>query len=268
MDPLIERVLDILKMLLSGRLIKEIRQVKLKIKNCMTAEQDQLSDRTGQEMKVSIVIPTLNESKFISNPLKSLQAGQYSNYEVIVVDCMSEDDTVEKARRAGARVLVSSKKNVGYQVHLGFLDVKGDIIIKTDADTIFPRDFLTKTVKAFKNQKTMIYHAGHIYYDGNIIMNLMAHLYDKYWRKPWATTGHFIAVRREAYEKVTFNPLPKSQDYDFGQRAYDTLGPEAFAYNPNSTVLISSRTIKKLGLLRYVLYGGSFRIRERAHACS
>jgi hypothetical protein len=109
----------------------------------------------------------------------------------------------------------------------------------------------------------MVYHAGHLYYDGNILLNLLAHLYDKYWRRIWATTGHFIAVRKSAYEKVAFKPLAKGQDFDFGRRAHEIFGDKAFAYDPNTAVLISSRAIRKQGLLRYILHQGSFRARGR-----
>ncbi len=56
-----------------------------------------------QNTKISVVIPTLNESSFIENPILSLKAGSYTNYEVIVVDSMSQDNTAEKARKLGAR---------------------------------------------------------------------------------------------------------------------------------------------------------------------
>jgi len=225
----------------------------------MITAQEASSLEEEQNVKVSLVIPTLNESDYIKNALQSLKVGPYHNFEAIVVDCMSNDDTVAKAKRLRARILFSTKRNRGYQTHLGFLSATGDVIVRTDADTIFPKDVLIKTVKAFTNKEIMIYHVGHLYYDGGILLNLLAHLYDKYWRKTWATAGHFIAVRREAYEKVAFRPLDKNQDFDFGKRAYKIFGPKAFLYDPNTVILISSRAIRKIGLPRYILRQGSFK---------
>src|SRR4030042_849529 len=111
-------------------------------------------------------------------------------------------------------------------------------------------------------KQVAVYHMGHLYYDGNILLNLPAHLYDKYWRKVWRTTGHFIAVRRSAYEKVAFKPLAKGQDFDFGKRVCEIFGTEGFAYDPNTAVLISARAIRKQGMLRYILRSqGSFKER-------
>lgn len=255
----LERLLDLFKIFFSGRIFKDLRKIKSRINTINVAARIPLSLKEGQSAKISLVIPTLNESHHIMNLLRSLEAGPYHNFEAIVVDCMSNDDTVAKARRLGAKTLLSNKRNVGYQTHLGFLSAKGDIIIRTDADTIFPRDVLINTVNAFKNKKVMVYHVGHMYYDGSILANLMAYLYSKYWRKTWATSGCFIAVRREAYEKVAFKPLAKGQDFDFGKRAYEILGSEAFLFDPNTVVLTSGRAIRKKGLVEYMLYGGSFK---------
>ena len=247
-------------MFFSGRIFKELHEVKSKIDACREATEETLLLNQEQNVKVSVVIPTLNESEYMVNSLQSLEDGTYSNFESIVVDCLSNDNTIEIAKRLGAKIVLSNKRNRGYQTHLGFLSAEGDIVIRTDADTIFPRDVLVKTVKAFNNEKIMIYHVGHLYYDGGILLNLLAHLYDKYWRKIWKTTGHFIAVRRQVYGKVAFRFLAKNQDFDFGKRAYEFFGPEAFMYDPTTTILISSRAIRKSGILKYVLgKGGSFK---------
>ena len=48
-------------------------------------------------MSVSVIIPTLNEKDYISDCLKSLLVGlkDFKEYEILVVDGESEDDTVE-----------------------------------------------------------------------------------------------------------------------------------------------------------------------------
>lgn len=259
----LDRVYDLLKIFLTGRIFKELHEVKSKMNASTQKSHKIFLKEKEQKTKISVVIPTLNESSFIKNPIISLKAGPYYNYEVIIVDGMSEDDTATKARKLGAKVVLSRKRNVGYQTHLGFTSAEGDIIVRTDADTIFPRDILTKIARTFEKEGVVVYHVGHLYYDGNILLNLLAHLYDKYWRGIWATTGHFIAVRKSAYERVAFKPLAKGQDFDFGKRAHEIFDDKAFVYDPNTAVLISSRAIRKQGLLRYILRQGSFRVRGR-----
>lgn len=260
---LLKKVYDLFKICLTGRIFKELYEVKSKMSASIQNPHKVFLMEKEHNAKISVVIPTLNESSYIKNPILSLKASPYHNFEVIIVDCMSEDDTAIRARKLGAKVILSKKRNVGYQTHLGFMSAKGDIIVRTDADTIFPQDILIKTVSAFEDQRIAVYHVRHLYYDGNILLNLLAHLYDKYWRKIWNTSGHFIAVRKSVYEKVTFKPRAKGQDYDFGKRVYEIFGHKAFAYDPNTTVLISSRAIQKQGLVRYILRQRSFRRRER-----
>lgn len=260
-DLFLKRVRDLFKIFLTGRIFKEVYEVKSKM-NASTKNWHKISlKEKEQNAKISVVIPTLNESGYIKNPILSLKTCSYDNYEVIIVDCMSEDDTATKARKLGAKVILSKKRNAGYQTHLGFMSAAGDIIVRTDADTIFPQDTLTKIASTFEKERVAVYHVGHLYYDGSILLNLLAHLYDKYWRQIWGTTGHFIAVRKSVYEKGPFKPLAKGQDFDFGKRAYEIFGHKAFAYDPTRAVLISSRAIRKQGLLRYLMYQGSFRLR-------
>ena len=262
LDLLLKRVHDLFRIFFTGRIFKELYEVKSKMNASIQNSHEVSLMEKERNAKISVVIPTLNESSYIQNPILSLKASPYYNLEIIIVDCMSADDTVVKARKLGAEVILSKKKNVGYQTHLGFVSAEGDIIVRTDADTIFPQDILTKIASMFDNQRIAVYHIGHLYYDGNILLNLIAHLYDKYWRKVWGTTGHFIAVRKKVYKKVAFKPLAKGQDYDFGKRVYEIFGHKAFAYDPNTTVLISSRAIRKRRLLQYILSQGSFKPRE------
>jgi glycosyltransferase involved in cell wall biosynthesis len=258
---LLERTFDLLKIALTGRIFKELNEVKRKMKASTQSSHTTSLTEKEQNSKISVIIPTLNESSYIKNPILSLKASPYHNFEVIVVDCMSNDGTAEKARKLGAKVLLSKERNPGYQTRMGFMSAEGDIIVRTDADTIFPQDILPKIATAFKNPQVSVYHVGHLYYDSNILMNLLAHLYDKHWRRIWVTSGHFIAVRKDAAKKIAFKPIATGQDTDFGKRAYEILGHHAFAYDQNAIVLISSRAIRKKGLLRYILFQGSFRPR-------
>lgn len=58
---------------------------------------------------ISVVVPTLNEEKFIERTLVSLINQDFKNYELIVVDNNSLDRTAEIAERFGARVIFEPK---------------------------------------------------------------------------------------------------------------------------------------------------------------
>ena len=99
---------------------------------------------------VSIVIPAYNEENAITETIEQVRevmsASQY-DYELIIVNDGSTDQTGEKARQAGARVL-NHEVNQGYGAGLktGIVAAKGDWIVITDADgnytfTVLPGDY-------------------------------------------------------------------------------------------------------------------------------
>ncbi|WP_169974859.1 TIGR04283 family arsenosugar biosynthesis glycosyltransferase [Tautonia rosea] len=81
--------------------------------------------------RVSVVIPTLNETSTIGSCLDHL-AGQ-SVDEVIVADAGSPDGTAELANRAGARV-VAAPRGRGVQQNRGASEASGDVLLFLHAD--------------------------------------------------------------------------------------------------------------------------------------
>lgn len=204
---------------------------------------------------VSVIVPTRNEAHRLPKLLYSIKNQCYQNIEIIVADYMSTDGTPQIGKSFGAKVLDVDRPGVGYATYLATNECKGEIIIRTDADTIFPRDIVHLVVKTLQSKGKLLANVGHVYYDGGFIENVLAFYYDKYLRRPWNTTGHFIAFKREIIEKgVNFNPkLRYDDDWDFGYRVYQTFGPRVFHYNYYKCVLVSARRIHATGLLRYVL---------------
>ena len=93
-------------------------------------------------MKLSIIIPVLNEEKFLGRLLSHLKektAG--SGVEIIVVDGGSTDRTVEIARDYDVTVYPSRKGRARQMNHAGKL-AKGDILYFLHADTLPPANFL------------------------------------------------------------------------------------------------------------------------------
>lgn len=108
---------------------------------------------------VSVVIPALNEEKFIEPCLKSLtnQTLPRKEYEIIVVDGNSKDKTVQISKKYADRVLVGDYRPVGAARQAGAEMSKGKIIAFTDADTVVPPDWLERAVGEFnKDPKTAL----------------------------------------------------------------------------------------------------------------
>lgn len=93
-------------------------------------------------MKVSIVIPTLNEEAGIGITIDSINREEFSkrslDVEVLIVDGNSRDLTREIAEQKNARVIIEPRKGYGRAYKTGLMEAKGDIIITGDADGTYP----------------------------------------------------------------------------------------------------------------------------------
>lgn len=95
----------------------------------------------------SIIIPALNEEKYLPKLLKDLTVQSYKDFEVIVVDGKSEDKTVLNAQKLSTKlpslkILSSSKRHVCVQRNLGAKNARADWLIFMDADNRIPSYFL------------------------------------------------------------------------------------------------------------------------------
>ena len=117
-------------------------------------------------MKVSVVIPVLNEAKEIELCLKSLSNQSFRNFEVIVVDNGSIDNTREIVETYDCRVIHEPRQGVGYARQRGFEEAIGEIIASTDADTILPPDWLEKIVRSFEINAELVGVYGKILFKG------------------------------------------------------------------------------------------------------
>jgi len=95
----------------------------------------------------SIIIPTLNEERYLPNLLSDLYKQTFKDYEVIIVDAKSEDKTLQRAERSRKKIknfsiLKSDKRNVSYQRNLGAHIATADWLIFMDADNRLPGYFL------------------------------------------------------------------------------------------------------------------------------
>ena len=96
---------------------------------------------------LSIIIPTLDEEKYLPTLLTDLSRQTYRDFEVIIVDGHSDDRSVAKTRQFAHRlpalaVINSEKRNVCYQRNLGAKTAAADLILFMDADNQLPTYFL------------------------------------------------------------------------------------------------------------------------------
>lgn len=105
---------------------------------------------------LSVVIPALNEQAYLPRTLESLARQTYQNFEVIVVDNNSTDATARVAAGYGARVIFEPRAGVCAARDAGTRQALGQIIISTDADSVFRADWLAKIVAAFQAKEVVL----------------------------------------------------------------------------------------------------------------
>ncbi|MBE6485580.1 MAG: glycosyltransferase family 2 protein [Methanosphaera stadtmanae] len=93
-------------------------------------------------MKVSFVIPALNEEGIVGKTIKSIPVEEIKEagyeVEIIVINNNSTDNTEQEAREAGATVFLEMNRGYGNAYKRGFKEATGDIFVMGDADGTYP----------------------------------------------------------------------------------------------------------------------------------
>ena len=113
-------------------------------------------DPTSQQQAVSIVIPAFNEGAHVADQIRAVESvmkGTGWQYEILVVDDGSSDDTAVRADSAGVRVLKRAQnRGYGAALKLGINRAKYDYILITDADGTYPVEAIPGLLeRAFRN---------------------------------------------------------------------------------------------------------------------
>lgn len=200
-------------------------------------------------MKLSIIIPTLNEADNLVASLERLQQYRQQGHEVIVVDGGSRDNTFDCAIGLVDHLLMS-KPGRASQMNIGAEQSLGDVLVFLHADTQLPEfaeALIIESVK-YNNQwgRFNVRLSGqHILF--RIIETLMN------WRSCLtgiATGDQVIFVRREIFEKVGGYPEIKlMEDIALSKKLKSYSKPACI----KQRVITSSRKWEKNGMVRTVL---------------
>lgn len=94
--------------------------------------------RTGDEIRVSVVIPNYNYASYIGDAIDSALALDWPHVEVIVVDDGSTDGSREVMARYGQRITALHQDNQGQvgACNTGFVACRGNVVIFLDSDDV------------------------------------------------------------------------------------------------------------------------------------
>ncbi|MGD8505481.1 MAG: glycosyltransferase [Candidatus Bathyarchaeota archaeon] len=100
-------------------------------------------------MKLSVIIPTLNEERYIASTLQSLARQTYKDFELIVKDGLSTDSTVDTAKEYADLVISKKDSSIGNARNQGVRYAKGDVLVFVDADTTLDKNALELIAEDF-----------------------------------------------------------------------------------------------------------------------
>lgn len=219
-------------------------------------------DLTAAGPRFSVVIPAYNEAGYLEATLESLRRQDFAgSYEVIVVDNNSSDDTAVVAERLGATVLREPRPGVCWARQRGTLVARGEIVVSTDADTVHPRDWLTRLDARFRSHPDAIAVAGPCRYQDPL---WWAALFPWLWFTAIAVvarlTGRLVyltatnvAFPRDRFPGYNTNLTQGGDEFDFLRRLQSR---GRIVWDAGNPVLTSSRRMDQ-GLLHtlVVSYG-------------
>ncbi len=169
--------------------------------------------------EISIIIPTNNEANNLPLLLSDLSI-IHKKGGIIIVDCCSEDKTVDIANIYGAKVYKSKEKNRGLQLDMGAKNSKGDWLIFLHADTRLTNDWFRKINSVLKGDKNYIYYFKFKINNKKTIYRLLEILVNfrsQYFKQPYGDQG--LIIHRTTYFKNNgFRKIPLMEDVDFLRR--------------------------------------------------
>lgn len=120
-----------------------------------------MSARPEGPLRFSVVVPAHDEAADLGAALDALLAQDLdAAYEVLVVDNGSTDGTAEVARARGVRVVAEPRLGVCQARQSGVEAARGEVVASTDADSVVPRDWLSRIDATLRADPRLVAVAG------------------------------------------------------------------------------------------------------------
>ena len=155
-------------------------------------------------IKASVIIPSYNEERDIGKCLKSLQSQTLKDFEVIVVDDGSTDNTrkiVKKFKKV--KLLKGKHKGPGFSRNLGSKKAKGKILVFIDSDMEFDKDYLKNLILPIEKEEKLIGTTHEL----EIVKNT-----NNVWSKCW---GRIRVSKKNAHKVKIFRAIRKDKFHEF-----------------------------------------------------
>lgn len=178
---------------------------------------------------VSVIIPTYNRSKMLEKAVDSVLSQTWRDFELIVVDDGSTDDTAKMIAGKNKEIVYLYQENCGAAAarNAGILAAKGNLLAFLDSDDFFDKKKLASQVAAMQAHPSyLVSHTQELWYRrGKFLNQKKKHRKDEGYifarcLELCAVGMSTIMARRELFDKVgSFDEtLPCCEDYDLWLR--------------------------------------------------
>ena len=199
-------------------------------------------------MKLSIIIPSLNEEKYIRKTLDNL-ASLKGNFEVLVVDGGSTDHTLQLVQQFPWVKILSSEKGRAVQMNLGAKSASGEVLLFLHADTLLPPNAYQVVLEHLKDNN-MIGGSFFLQFDNDHpVLNFYSWC-SKINLEFFTYGDHGIFVRRNVFKKISgYKNVPFMEDVEIQRR----LRREGKFRKVKCGVKTSARRFQKIGMIRQMI---------------
>jgi len=225
-----------------------------------------------ENIPYSVIIPAFNAGKTLPDTLLALKQQTVSpdEYEVIVVDDGSTDETVALAHRFGANCISQPNRGPASARNHGVRAARGGIILFTDADCVPDNDWIRQMTLPFRNERTVGVKGAYRTHQTKLAARFaQAEFEDRYdlLKKVAAidmVDTYSAAFRREVFIKIgLFDesfPVANNEDTELSYRLCAAgylmeFNPEALVYHRHPDSFAKYLRLKfKRGYWRMVVY--------------
>jgi len=175
--------------------------------------------------KFSIIVPVYNVEKYIKKCLDSIFNQSFKDFEVIVVNDGTKDNSMDIVKKYDVKVINQENSGLSEARNTGVKSAKGEYIIFLDSDDFIEKDLLKEINDSLKNKPDVVRFQIQDYKDGEVT--------NKYNEEPFEnldgvealkkiTNYHYVenawayAIKRSYYEKEKFSFKKGTYHEDFG----------------------------------------------------
>lgn len=211
-------------------------------------------------MKISVVVSVYNEESMLGGCLASLQEQHRKADETIIVDNNSSDRSTAIARQFGVKIVREKRQGIWAARRTGYDAAKGDVIVCTDADARFPKNWLKNIEASFTEDEVVGVVGPGEFYDSRKFVNKVAgwvYMKPYFFLTQLALTtkplfGSNFAIRKKVWNEVRGEVHSHREDvFDDLDLTHHIISHGKITYSDDCKNFISIRPLKSpIGMIK------------------